>query len=234
MKKVLMGILGLFVMSSITLNGCATIEKVMDKNNVTASAGNLEELFEQDIEIRAMVSAATISFFEGAESFLTAAGNKESAEKFQKALEDLRENPKDPQAIKVAANSIAPTLDEIKQIEEKKMELSTDAKKQFATGVVLVGAGGVGDGLAGAKAGKLMVKVSDSLSEVQKHPVQHAEDIVKLKESYDLLTFISKTLPVQSVSIGQTVKGMIKFAQTNDITVSQEDINKKADELLKG
>lgn len=236
MKSVSISILVLIVLLfTVTFSGCSHIKKVTDGVDVMPSGGQFGELFEQDMELRLMVGTATIAILEGTEKFLSAAGNQEAAAKYKESAAALRENPKDPQNIKDSQNLIDTSAnDDINKIMAEKQELSAAAKKELAMGVVLVGAGGVSDGLAGVKAGKFVTEISSSLSEATKDPIKFSGEIPKLKESLDLMKFLAENLPAQSTSIGQTVTGMIKFAQAHDVEVSKEDINDKAAGMTKG
>ena len=198
-------------------------------------AFNLEELKKEDKMIRIMVTKATASFLGGSARIFAAHGKKAEAEKYQAVADDIRKNPEDPQKIKDALNMVEKANKNLKEVQETKLKLSKEGKKELGMGIILVGAGGILDVGGGKKASAYVDKLKDAIDVVKADPLKYGVGTTKtLKDNLNLMTFLSTNLPKHGAAINDTFAGLIKYASVNGITISQSDAESEAKKIAKG
>jgi len=202
------------------------------KKEDSAKAINMDELRAEGAAIRILVAKATESYLEGTGKILTATGHKKEAVTYEKAAEDLRKNREDPQRLKNTVNKINEGNKALEEILKQQAVFSTKARKQFATGVVYVGAAGLADGAAGKMTADHLEKLNGAIEVVKAEPVKYGVGALSyLTEAADLMTFLSTNLPVHADSIGNTYSALVKYANTCGVKVSDDDCDEQFNKI---
>lgn len=202
------------------------------KKEGTATAVNMDELMAEGASIRILVAKAMESYLEGTGKILTAAGDKKEAVKYEQAAKDLGKNRDDPQKIKDTSSLIDEGNKALEEILAQKAVFSGKARKQLAIGTVYVGAAGLADGSAGKLTADHLEKLNDAMKVVKEDPLKYgAGAVAYLTEAADLMTFLSKNLPVHADSIGSTYSALVKYANTCGVQVSDADCDKQFKEI---
>ena len=196
---------------------------------------NIEDLEKENKIIRILVANATAAFLEGTAKIFSAHGKKEIAKKYQAVADDIRKNPEDPQKLKDAMNMVENGNRDLKDIEEEKIKLSKQGKKELGQGVILVGAGGILDVKGGRQASDYVDKLKGAVDVVKADPVKYGAGTANtLNNNLNLMTFLVTNLPKHGAAITDTFSGLIKYASLNGVSISQSDAEKKAKDIEKG
>ena len=202
------------------------------KKTETATAVNMNELMTEGAAIRILVAKATESYLEGTGKILTATGDKEKAAKYDSAAKDLSKNREDPQTLKNTVNKINEGNKDLEEILKQQAVFSGKARKQFATGVVYVGAAGLADGSAGKLTADHLEKLNGAMKVVKEDPLKYgAGALAYLTEAADLMTFLSTNLPAHADSISNTYSSLVKNANTCGVKVSDNDCDEQFNKI---
>lgn len=206
-----------------------------DKKQDEGSPVSLEDIKSEDKAIRILVANASSSFLKGSSDVFAAVDDKVSAEKYLRAAEDLSKNPEDPQKIKDSMVLVDEANGLLNEIPEKQTELSDKSKQLLGEGIMYVGAGGLLDVKAGDKASDFLGKLKKAMDSVKANPTKYGLGSAStLKKSFDLMTFLSSNLPKQGTTIGNTFTNLVKYANSNGVSVTASDADKIAATMEKG
>jgi hypothetical protein len=223
-----------FALSSIPIISCSSKLKLPGSKTDKRSV-NIEELEKENKFIRILVANASAAFLSGTGKIFSAHGKKEKAKIYQAAADDIRKNPEDPQKLKDAMNMVEKGNRDLKGVEEEKLKLSKQGKKELGEGVILVGAGGILDVKGGKEASDYVDKLEGAIDVVKGDPVKYGAGTANmLKNNLNLMTFLATNLPKHGAAIKDTFSGLLKYASLNGVTISQSDAEKKAKDIEKG
>jgi hypothetical protein len=206
-----------------------------DKKQDEGEPVSLEDIKSEDKAIRILVANATSSFLKGSSNVFAAVDDKMSAEKYLRAAEDLSKNPEDPQKIKDSMLLVDEANGLLNDIPEKQTELSEQSKQLLGKGIMYVGAGGLLDVKAGDKSAGFLDKLKSAIDSVKANPTKYGLGAAgTLKQSFDLMKFLSSNLPKQGATIGNTFANLSKYATANGVSVTESDAEKIAEKMEKG
>lgn len=206
-----------------------------DKKQDEGEPVSLEDIKSEDKMIRKLVANATSSFLKGSSNIFAAVDDKVSAEKYLRAADDLSKNPEDPQQIKNSMTLVDEANGLLNDIPEKQTELSAKGKELLAKGIMYVGAGGLLDVRAGDKSTDFLDKLKRAMGSVKANPTKYGFGATgTLKKSFDLMRFLSSSLPKQGAMIGKTFTNLAKYANANGVSVTESDAEEIAENMVKG
>jgi len=238
-KKILLSVSVLLIFTSQTVfaGPFDFINQLQKKEETSLPAVDLEGMSANGVALVLLVGRATISFSEAAVSMLSAAGNKESAEKLRASLEEIKKKPNDPEAIKkfveTDAKKATNELNKIKFESGNKLDLSAeDLVKAF----MQISVAGLLDVKAVEQSGVLIQDAQNVLGLVQKDPLRYGFGAIGTVNSViGSGKFIADNVPEQGKNIQSFADRLGKYLQANKIPLpSLEKLQKAATEMEKG
>ncbi len=243
MKKILLSLLlaGITVSTSYTPAIAGPFDFMnQGKDKKSSDSGktvDLDKLSSGGVRLIKSVGKATIIFSEAAIVMLSAAGNKEAAEKLKAELDELKKKPNDQEGIKKFLEG--PSKNAIGELEKLKIDSKTKfnlSNAELISAFEKLGGATVLDLSAVGDAANLVKEATGLLDVVSKDPMKYGLSAVSTVNSViSSGKFITDNVPQQGKSIQGFTTKLVDYFKANKIPVpSPEKLKKIADELEKG
>lgn len=242
MRKILLGLLLTTIsVSGISLSANAGpfdfMNQKKEESKSDNKAVNLDKLSAGGVQLINSVGKSTITFSEAAIVMLSAAGNKEQAEKLKAALDELKKKPNDENQIKSFVGGAGKTaieeLDKVKVDSKSRFKASNE---ELISAFEKLGGAAMFDVKAVGDAGNLVKEATGMLDIVSKDPMKYGFSAVNTVNSViSSGKFVGENLPQQGKSIQGFTTKLVDYFKANKIPVpSPERLKKIAEDMQKG